>query len=121
MNHLHLQEAAKYYAKLAEEAQKNLEQEQELNEDLLTIIEALCEELGIDAEELLSEDYTTVGREKELTNDTLAAVARGDQRAAKKHMDTLIRQGSDPKNVYGKGGRKLKKAAGFRRVPGAKK
>lgn len=56
MNHLHLQETAKYYAKLAEQAQKNLEQEQELNEDLLTIIEALCEELGIDAEDLLNED-----------------------------------------------------------------
>jgi hypothetical protein len=52
MNHLHLQETAKHYASLAEEAQKNLEQEKELNEDLLTIIDALCEELGIDVEEL---------------------------------------------------------------------
>ena len=60
MNHLHLQEAAKHYAKLAEEAQKNLEQEQELNEDLLTIIEALCEELGIDAEDLLNLDEATM-------------------------------------------------------------
>ena len=55
MNHLHLQETAKHYAKLAEEAQKNLEQEKELNEDLLTIIDALCEELDIDVEELLGE------------------------------------------------------------------
>ena len=59
MNHLHLQEAAKHYAKLAEEAQKNLEQEKELNEDLLTIIDALCEELGIDAEDLLDLDEAT--------------------------------------------------------------
>lgn len=99
----------------------NLQEEMALNEDLLMLIDVLCEELGIDVEELLSEDYTTVGRAKELTDDILAAVGRGDNRAAEKHMNTLIRQGSDPKNVYGKGGKVLKKAAGFRRVPGAKK
>lgn len=99
----------------------NLQEEIALNNHLLALIDALCEELGIDVEDLLSEDYTTVGREKELSNETLAAVARGDQGAAKRHMDTLTREGSHPKKVYGKGGKVLKKAAGFRRVPGAKK
>lgn len=78
MNHLHLQEAAKHYAKLAEEAQKNLEQEQELNEDLLTIIEALCEELGIDAEDLLNLDEGT-----RRTARLSAAVAKAQKKGEK--------------------------------------
>ena len=111
----------KYTYDHVEHEGNNLQEEMALNEDLLMLIDVLCEELGIDVEELLSEDYTTVGRAKELTDDILAAVGRGDNRAAEKHMNTLILQGSDPKNVYGKGGKVLKKAAGFRRVPGAKK
>jgi hypothetical protein len=55
MNHLHLQETARHYANLAEQYRKELAEEQQLNEDLLGLVDALCEELGIDAEELLSE------------------------------------------------------------------
>lgn len=55
MNHLHLQETAKYYARLAEETQTKLQEEQELNETLVEVIDVLCEELGISAKELLNE------------------------------------------------------------------
>jgi hypothetical protein len=55
MNHLHLQETARHYANLAEQYHSQLVKEQELNEDLLGLVEALCEELGIDTEELLNE------------------------------------------------------------------
>ena len=102
MNHLHLQETAKYYARLAEEAQKNLEQEQELNEDLLTIIDALCEELGIDTQKLLGEmAMTTAAYTAEL--DKMAKMGpytKGRQDAEEK-LDAKLR--SD--KVYGEGGK----------------
>lgn len=60
MNHLHLQEAAKHYAKLAEEAQTQLQEEQELNEGLIQILDVLCEELGIDMNELLETTFSDV-------------------------------------------------------------
>lgn len=60
MNHLHLQEAAKHYAKLAEEAQAQLQEEQELNEGLIGILDVLCEELGIDMDELLETTFSDV-------------------------------------------------------------
>lgn len=102
MNYLHLQEAAKHYARLAEEAQKNLEQEQELNEDLLTIIDALCEELGIDTQKLLGEmAMTTAAYTAEL--DKMAEMGpytKGRQKAEDK-LDAKLR--SD--KVYGEGGK----------------
>jgi TolA-binding protein len=52
MNHLHLQETARHYANLAEQYRSQLAEEQELNEDLLGLVEALCEELDIDVEAL---------------------------------------------------------------------
>lgn len=60
MNHLHLQETAKHYAKLAEEAQTQLQEEQELNEGLIGILDVLCEELGIDMNELLETTFSDV-------------------------------------------------------------
>jgi hypothetical protein len=83
MNHLHLQEAAKHYAKLAEEAQKNLEQEQELNEDLFTIIDALCEELGINVEDLLNEDVFDLESGK-ISRKRVLAARKGERKAEKK-------------------------------------
>ena len=65
MNHLHLQETARHYANLAEQYRTELAEKQELNEDLLSLIDALCEELGIDVEALL-EDAQTNAREKEM-------------------------------------------------------
>jgi hypothetical protein len=53
MNHLHLQETARHYANLAEQYRTELAEEQQLNEDLLGLVEALCEELDIDVEALL--------------------------------------------------------------------
>jgi len=61
MNHSHLQETARYYANLAEQTKIELQEEQELNEDLLTIIEALCEELDIDIFDLLNLDEGSRG------------------------------------------------------------
>jgi hypothetical protein len=49
----HLAETARHYANLAEQYRTELAEEQELNEDLLGLVDALCEELGIDVEDLL--------------------------------------------------------------------
>ena len=92
MNHLHLQEAAKHYAKLAEEAQKNLKQEQELNEDLLTIIDALCEELGIDVEDLLNEDVFDLQSGK-ISRKRVLAARSGERKAEKKAKTYTLPQG----------------------------
>lgn len=99
----------------------DLQEEIALNEHLLMLIDILCEELGIDVEDLLSEDFTTAAREDELTQGVLSAVSRGDHSRAKKLVDRLDDESADNNNVYGKGGKKLKKAAGFHRVPGARK
>ena len=102
----------------------NLQEEMELNEDLLMLIDVLCEELGIDTEELLSnlsEDYTTAQRRDELTDKVLSAVSKGNIKSAQNHLKTLDDESADTQNVYGKGGKKLKKAAGFGRVPGRRK
>jgi len=58
MNIPHLQETAKHYANLAEQYRSELAEEQELNEDLMNLIEALCEELDIDVEALLEMAFT---------------------------------------------------------------
>jgi hypothetical protein len=104
-----------------EQQGNDLQEEIALNEHLLMLIDILCEELGIDVEDLLSEDFTTAAREDELTQGVLSAVSRGDHSRAKKLVNRLDDESADNKNVYGKGGKKLKKAAGFRRVPGARK
>ena len=53
MNNNHLQETVRYYAQLAEQARVDLQEADELNEELLGLIDALCEELGVDTEEML--------------------------------------------------------------------
>jgi hypothetical protein len=99
----------------------SLQEEVALNEHLLMLIDILCEELGIDVEDLLSEDFTTAAREDELTQGVLSAVSQGDHSRAAALVKRLDNESADNRNVYGKGGKKLKKAAGFRRVPGARK
>jgi uncharacterized protein (DUF3084 family) len=51
----HLAETAKHYANLAEQYRSQLVEEQQLNEDLLVVIDALCEELNLDTEQILQE------------------------------------------------------------------
>jgi hypothetical protein len=61
MNYLHLQETARHYAKLAEQARVDLQEVNELNSELFGLIEALCEELDIDVETLLEMAMTKAG------------------------------------------------------------
>jgi len=75
MNHLHLQETARHYANLAEQYRTELAEEQQLNEDLLGLVAALCEELDIDVEALLEMAMTQAGH--------AARVAREDELSAK--------------------------------------
>jgi hypothetical protein len=56
MNHLHLQETARHYANLAEQYRSQLMEEQQLNEEIIVIIQALCEELNIDVEQLFLDE-----------------------------------------------------------------
>jgi DNA-binding Xre family transcriptional regulator len=63
MNYLHLQETAKHYAKLAEQARVDLQEVNELNSELFGLIEALCEELDIDVEALLEDVFDAKGEE----------------------------------------------------------
>jgi hypothetical protein len=51
----HLVETAKHYANLAEQYRSQLVEEQQLNEDLLVVIDALCEELNLDTEQVLQQ------------------------------------------------------------------
>jgi len=53
----HLQETARHYANLAEQYRTELVEQQQLNEDILGLVEALCEELGIDVDTLFDELY----------------------------------------------------------------
>jgi len=51
----HLQETARHYANLAEQYRSELNEQQQLNEDLLFVIDALCEELNLDTEQVLQQ------------------------------------------------------------------
>ena len=53
MNNNHLQETARHYAQLAEQAQVDLQEADEINGELLGLIEALCEHFDLNMEELL--------------------------------------------------------------------
>jgi energy-converting hydrogenase A subunit M len=75
-----LQETARHYANLAEQYRTELVEEQQLNEDLLGLVEALCEELGIDVEALL-EDVMDV-KAKKATQASLDKLANAADRAA---------------------------------------
>ena len=61
MNYLHLQETARHYANLAEQARVDLQEADELNSELFGLIEALCEELDIDVETLLEDVFDAEG------------------------------------------------------------
>ena len=102
MNHLHLQETAKHYAKLAEEAQAQLQEEKELNESLVEIIDALCEELGIDTEELLGEMAMTA----DAYRGSLDKIGKMKQFSQKRNdaEDVLDRKLRSDR-VYGEGGK----------------
>jgi hypothetical protein len=98
----HLQETARYYAKLAEEAQTQLQEERELNESLVEIIDALCEELGIDTEELLGEMAMTAGAYKAALDDMSKKKQHTKGRyRAEDDLDDKLRSDS----VYGEGGK----------------
>jgi hypothetical protein len=93
MNIPHLQETAKHYANLAEQYRSQLAKEQELNEDLLSLIDALCEELGIDVEALF-EDEQTNAREKEMLgkiNSTTDAY-HAEKPGAERKLQNLLKQ-----------------------------
>ncbi len=51
----HLKETARYYANLAEQYRSELNEQQQLNQDLLVVIDALCEELNLDTEQVLQQ------------------------------------------------------------------
>ena len=53
MNNNHLQETARHYAQLAEQARVDLQEANEINGELLGLIEALCEHFDLNMEELL--------------------------------------------------------------------
>ena len=76
----HLQETAKHYANLAEQYRSQLAEEQQLNENLMGLVEALCEELGIDVEALF-EDVMDAEAE-EATEKSLNRLANAADRAA---------------------------------------
>jgi hypothetical protein len=49
--------------------QEQLDEQMALNEELLSLVDALCEELGIDVEDLL-EDVQTDERDSEMQDET---------------------------------------------------
>jgi hypothetical protein len=51
----HLKETARHYANLAEQYRSELNEQQQLNQDLLVVIDALCEELNLDTEQVLQQ------------------------------------------------------------------
>jgi hypothetical protein len=108
MNHLHLQETARHYANLAEQYRTELTEEQQLNEDLLDLVDALCEELGIDVEALF-EDVQTNAREKEMLgkiNSTTDAY-HAEKPGAERRLQNLLKQDALERgspHLIGKGG-----------------
>ena len=116
MNHLHLQETARHYANLAEQYHTELVKEQELNEDLLSLIDALCEELGIDVEALF-EDAQTNAREKEMLgmiNSTTNAY-HAEKPGAERNLQNLLKKDAlergSPHLIVKGGARKTNAAA----------
>ena len=107
MNNQHLQETARYYANMAEQAQIELQEEQELNQDLIVLVEALCEELGIDMEELLSEDVQTDERNDQLEKEIKNTRGFGDK--DKRIADLRKLQSKERRSVkiIDKGGREV--------------
>jgi hypothetical protein len=93
MNHLHLQETARHYANLAEQYRSQLAEEQELNEDLLGLVDALCEELGIDVEALLEYEQTSA-REKEMLGQIEDATGdyHAEEPGAEKRLQNLLKK-----------------------------
>ena len=93
MNYLHLQETAKHYANLAEQYRSQLAEEQQLNEDLLGLVEALCEELDIDVETLLEMAMTKAGHAARVRReDELSAKGKQQQSwSSQDRTDRLLR------------------------------
>jgi hypothetical protein len=85
MNIQHLQETARHYANLAEQYRTELAEEQQLNEDLLGLVDALCEELGIDVEALF-EDLQTDARSAELAGEIARTTGPRKSRLIKKDV-----------------------------------
>ena len=78
MNNNHLQETARHYAQLAEQARVDLQEANEINGELLGLIEALCEHFDLNMEELL-EMAQTPARAAEMAAKIAAAEAEADE------------------------------------------
>ncbi len=87
--------------------QEQLDEQVELNEQLMNLIEALCEELGIDMEDLLnlSEDLQTDERQEELAKKYVKAEGRGDGRRASNINRKANAERTNPRKIFGKGGK----------------
>lgn len=83
----HLAETAKHYANLAEQYRTELAEEQQINEDLMNLVEALCEELDIDVEALFEDMALTTGAyaKRRKMEDDLAD--KGDYNASWDHQE----------------------------------
>jgi hypothetical protein len=91
MNHLHLQETARHYANLAEQYRSQLAEEQELNEDLLGLVEALCEELDIDVEALFEDMALTQAGHAIRVNQENDLIAKGQYKKSWASQDKTNR------------------------------
>jgi hypothetical protein len=88
----HLAETARHYANLAEQYRTELVEEQQLNEDLLVLVDALCEELGIDVEDLLEDMALTKAayeKRRKMEDDLIAQDHKGSYDYQDKTHDLL--------------------------------
>ena len=85
----HLAETAKHYANLAEQYRTELAEEQQINEDLMNLVEALCEELDIDVEALLEMALTKAAYQKRVKKEEDLA-DKGDYDASWDHQEKTI-------------------------------
>ena len=110
MNNNHLQETARHYAQLAEQAQVDLQEANEINGELLGLIEALCEHFDLNMEELL-EMAQTPARAKEMAKNIadLRLAASGTVSTAKERAvgeaQGLDRAEKKVPLLFGKGGK----------------
>ena len=114
MNNNHLQETARHYAQLAEQAKVDLQEANELNGELLGLIEALCEHFDLNMEELL-EMAQTPARAAEMKKKIDDAEAEADEfrpydvvpdlENAKGKLEGLNQAEQELPLLFGKGGK----------------
>ena len=113
MNNNHLQETARHYAQLAEQAQVDLQEADEINGELLGLIKALCEHFDLNMEELL-EMAQTPARAAEsaaiianLRRDASGTVSSARERAVGEAQG-LDRAEKKVPLLFGKGGKVIR-------------